>query len=82
MIPKGKKVIGDREIPAEEIAWNNFRNWGGESRREDAKNCFYPVIVENGEVVEFGDVLDDDNILLVKPRHTEKEILCTRLIRT
>ena len=60
VIPKGKKVIGDREIPAEEIAWNNFRNWGGESRREDAKNCFYPVIVEYGEVVGFGDVLDDD----------------------
>ena len=35
-------------------------NWGGESRREDAKNCFYPVIVENGEVVGFGNVLDDD----------------------
>ena len=60
VIPKGKKVIGDREIPAEEITWSNFRNWGGESRREDAKNCFYPVIVENGEVVEFGDVLGDD----------------------
>ena len=60
VIPKGKKVIGDREILAEEITWNNFRNWGGESRREDAKNCFYPVIVEDGEVVGFGDVLDDD----------------------
>ena len=60
LIPRGEKVIGDREIPAEEITWNNFRNWGGESRREDAKNCFYPVIVENGEVVGFGDVLDDD----------------------
>ena len=60
VIPKGKKVIGDREIPAEEITWSNFRNWGGESRREDAKNCFYPVIVEKGEVVGFGDVLDDD----------------------
>ena len=60
VIPKGKKVIGDRKIPAEEITWSNFRNWGGESRREDAKNCFYPVIVENGEVVGFGDVLDDD----------------------
>ena len=60
VIPKGKKVISDREIPAEEITWSNFRNWGGESRREDAKNCFYPVIVEKGEVVGFGDVLDDD----------------------
>ena len=60
VIPRGKKVIGDREIPTEEITWSNFRNWGGESRREDAKNCFYPVIVENGGVVGFGDVLDDD----------------------
>ena len=60
VIPTGKKAIGDRGIPAEEITWSNFRNWGGESRREDAKNCFYPVIVENGEVVRFGDVLDDD----------------------
>ena len=60
VIPKGEKVIGDREILAEEITWNNFRNWGGESRREDAKNCFYPVIVEDDEVVGFGDVLDNN----------------------
>ncbi len=60
VIPKGEKVIGDREIPIEEITWNNFRNWGGESRREDAENCFYPVIVENDNVVGFGDVLEDD----------------------
>ena len=59
VIPKGKKVIGDREILTEDITWNNFRNWGGESRREDAKNCFYPVIVEDDEVVGFGDVLDN-----------------------
>ena len=60
VIPQGKKVIGDREIPPEEITWNNFRNWGGESKREDAKNCFYPVIVEDDEIVGFGDVLDGD----------------------
>lgn len=60
VIPKGKKVIGDREIPTEEITWNNFRNWGGESRREDAKNCFYPVIVEDDEIVGFEDVLDNN----------------------
>ena len=59
LIPKGKKVIGDREILAEEITWNNFRNWGGESKREDAKNCFYPVVVEDSEIVGFGDVLDN-----------------------
>ena len=60
VIPKGKKVIGSREILSEEITWDHFRNWGGESKREDAKNCFYPVIVEDGKVVGFGDVLDDD----------------------
>ena len=60
VIPQGKKVIGDRKIPSEEVTWSNFRNWGGESRRENAKNCFYPIIVENGEIVGFGDVLDSD----------------------
>ena len=60
VIPKGKKIIGDRKIPTEEIEWNNFRNWGGESRREDAKNCFYPVFVEDDKIVGFGDVLDND----------------------
>ena len=60
IIPKGEKVIGDKEIPTKEITWNNFRNWGGESKREDAKNCFYPVIVEDDEVVGFGDVLDNN----------------------
>ena len=60
VIPEGKRVIGNREIPPEEITWDHFRNWGGESRREDAKNCFYPVIVEGEEIVGFGDVLDDN----------------------
>ena len=60
VIPQGKKVIGNRKIPPEEITWSNFRNWGGESRRENAKNCFYPIIVEDGKVVGFGDVLDSD----------------------
>ena len=60
VIPEGKRVIGNKEIPSEEITWDQFRNWGGESRREDAKNCFYPVIVEDDEIVGFGDVLDDD----------------------
>ena len=60
VIPQGKKVIGNRKIPPEEITWSNFRNWGGESRRENAKNCFYPIIVEDDKVVGFGEVLDND----------------------
>ena len=28
--------------------------------RTDAKNCFYPVIVENEKVIDFGEVETDD----------------------
>ena len=60
VIPQGQKVIGYRKIPSEQVTWSNFRNWGGESKRENAKNCFYPIVVENGEIVGFGDVLDSN----------------------
>ena len=60
VIPQGQKVIGYRKIPLEQVTWSNFRNWGGESRRENAKNCFYPIIVESGKIVGFGDVLDSN----------------------
>ncbi|CAG8777842.1 34583_t:CDS:2, partial [Racocetra persica] len=33
---------------------------GGESLRTDAKNCFYPIIVENEKVIGFGEVVADD----------------------
>jgi adenine-specific DNA-methyltransferase len=59
VIPAGKKSIGDRKIKDEAIDWSPLRNWGGESRREDARNCFYPVIVEDGEIVGFGNVFDE-----------------------
>lgn len=59
VVPKGKKSIIDRKIPEAEIERSNFRNWGGESLRSDAKNCFYPVIVKDGNVVDFGKVCED-----------------------
>jgi adenine-specific DNA-methyltransferase len=65
---KDMKVIGDRQIDASEVDWAPLRNWGGESERKDAKNCFYPVIVENDEIVGFGDVSPDD----YHPDQTEK----------
>lgn len=65
--PKGKKVIMDRKIESDDVDWSQFRNWGGESERTDAKNCFYPVIVENGTVVGFGDVSPDE----YHPKQTE-----------
>jgi len=54
------KSICNRKIAENDVKWAQFRNWGGESERTDAKNCFYPVIVENGNIVGFGDVSKDD----------------------
>ena len=61
VIPKGKKVIGPRKLDDDEIYWSNLRNWGGESDRSDAKNCFYPIMVKDSKIIGFGDVPDDDD---------------------
>ena len=53
-----KNLIG-KTARAEESE-ESFRDWGGTSARSLAKNCFYPIIVEDGEIVDFGDVCDDD----------------------
>jgi adenine-specific DNA-methyltransferase len=65
----GEKIICDRLIPDEEVDWSPLRNWGTESERSDAKNCFYPIIVEGDEIVGFGDVCPDD----FHPKQTEQE---------
>ncbi len=64
---KSYKVIGNRELAPEDIDWTNLRNWGGESSRNDARNCFYPIYVKNGEIVGFGDVVEDE----VHPKQNE-----------
>jgi adenine-specific DNA-methyltransferase len=58
--PSGLKAIGDRKILDEDVSWSQFRNWGGESERSDAKNCFYPVLVKSGQIIGFGDVCPDN----------------------
>lgn len=60
VIPKGKKIIQNRKLDDEEIEFSPLRNWGSESLRTDAKNCFYPILVKNGEIIGFGDVIEDD----------------------
>lgn len=60
VIPKGRKTIQNRKLDDEEIEFSPLRNWGSESLRTDAKNCFYPILVKNGEIVGFGDVVEDD----------------------
>ena len=57
--PKGKKTICSRTLSEEEIEWSPLRNWGGESLRTDAKNCFYPIIVKDEKIIGFGDVSED-----------------------
>jgi adenine-specific DNA-methyltransferase len=59
VVPKGKSIVGDRSLTEEEIYVSNLRNWGNESERTDAKNCFYPIFVSSGKIVGFGDVALD-----------------------
>ena len=68
VFPKEIKAIANRTIDDSDKSWSQFRNWGSESKRHDAKNCFYPVIVGDGRVVGFGDVCNDDN----HPEQTER----------
>lgn len=62
------KVIADRQIDEADVDWSPLRNWGGESERKDAKNCFYPILVKNGEIIGFGDVTPDE----IHPSQTEE----------
>ena len=60
VLPNKKGVIGKREFTNDRISWRNLRNDGGESLRSDAKNCFYPILVKNGKIIGFGDVLEEN----------------------
>lgn len=60
VIPKNLKTIGDRVIDGDDVSWRGLRDNGGESLRTDARNCFYPIIIKNGEVIGFGNVVPND----------------------
>lgn len=60
VFPKDIKAIADKRIADEDVSWSPLRNWGSESERTDAKNCFYPIIVQNGKIIGFGDVSPDN----------------------
>ena len=60
VIPKGEKIIGERRLSDDEIYWSPLRNWGSESLRTDARNCFYPIFVKDDKIVSFGDVSPND----------------------
>lgn len=69
VFPSDIKAIGDRKISDKDVQWRQLRDNGGESERTDARNCFYPVLVKDGEIVGFGDVSPDD----YHPNQTEWE---------
>ncbi len=59
-IPMALPKTNRRPVPEEEWDYDNLRKWGRESERRTAKNCFYPIFVEGDEIVDFGDVCDED----------------------
>lgn len=67
VFPAGTKAICDRKIDDDDVDWSHLRNWGSESERSDAKNCFYSIMVKDGAIIGFGDVCADD----FHPKQTE-----------
>ena len=60
VIPYTLKKLNETIRPENEWEYSNFRNWGSESERSDAANCFYPVYVQNGNIIGYGPVLHED----------------------
>ncbi|MBP8016706.1 site-specific DNA-methyltransferase, partial [Candidatus Gracilibacteria bacterium] len=61
IIPKDKKTVLNRKIAEEDIKNRGLRDNGGESKRTDAKNCFYSIIADKKtlQVIGFGNVCSD-----------------------
>ena len=60
-IPSSRKMLNSVERPRKEWEFSSFRNWGGESLRTDAANCFYAILVRDQEIIGFGDVWANEN---------------------
>lgn len=59
-IPPALPETHGTPVPKAEWDYDNLRKWGRESERETARNCFYPIIVEDGDIKGFGDVCEED----------------------
>ncbi len=58
-VPKSRGDLNQIARDEADYEYSNLRNWGGESLRTDAANCFYPILVKDGEIMGFGDVWFD-----------------------
>jgi adenine-specific DNA-methyltransferase len=56
---KDGKCIARKKIDEDERDYSNFRNWGGESKREDGKNSFYPIYLNEDGEISAGSVPDE-----------------------
>jgi len=57
--PKGGKYIS--ALKRDDVPLTPLRDWGKESsKREAAKNCFYPIYVKNQKIIGFGEVCAED----------------------
>jgi adenine-specific DNA-methyltransferase len=54
----GREYIG--KIQRNDTGATPLRDWGGEeSKRETARNCFYPIFVKDMEIIDIGAVCDE-----------------------
>jgi adenine-specific DNA-methyltransferase len=67
------KHLNEKERKKKDWDYSNLRNWGGESERGDAANCFYPIYVRDEKVIGYGDVLDDE----IHPKSANEEVIDT-----
>lgn len=66
---RGWKVIENQQVMEENVDWSSLRNWGTESLRHDAANCFYPIYIKDGVIIGFGE--DVTNVDSFHPSQTE-----------
>ncbi|HWQ40400.1 MAG TPA: DNA methyltransferase [Burkholderiales bacterium] len=59
VIPQNLPATHGARIPPDEWEYTNLRKWGRESERSTAKNCFYPIFVQDQQIVGFGEVCDE-----------------------
>ena len=66
---RGVKVIENQAVKEDDIDWSPLRNWGTESERHDAANCFYPIYIKDEKIIGFGDDITADDT--IHPKQTE-----------
>ena len=52
--------LNEVERDVENWEWSAFRNWGSESLRSDAANCFFPLLIADDKIIGYGDVLSEE----------------------